>query len=338
VQHKLGLPYLGAIDSLRFGRACIEYLSHCDILYETYSVMSFGGAWAASRLSTPLVLEVHADVINVEQPLLGKRLRGIQFWLAEFVTRQCLARATRIVAISEVVADRLRTHWGIPADRVVTVPCGVDPKLFAFTEESQETRSRFSLGTDPIVMFVGFFFPWHGIHDLVEAFSRVVLEIPQAKLVLVGDGPVRADIEAHVADAGLSDKVVLTGRVPHERVPALLSIANVAVVPYPNLPSEIWFSPLKLYEYMAAGKAIVASSAGQIAEVVEDGYSGLLVEPGDVQALSEAIVRLLKNTELRLKLGMHARKEAVEKHSYTSRARELEAIFSSVLAMRQRSL
>lgn len=335
LQSKLNLPYLGLFDSFRFREACLKHLSYCDVFHERYTLMSLGGTWAAKKLSIPLILEVHADLMNVEMPLHNQPLRGVQYYLAELVTRQCFSQASRIIAISGAVAERLQTYWKVPADKIITIPNAADSELFSLMTEHPGTRTELGLGDELVVIFTGSFLPWHGLDNLIEAFSKVISEIPRAKLVLVGHGTTRADLETQARDAGLEGKVVFTGSVSHQKVPALLSIADVAVAPYPNLPAELWFSPLKVFEYMASAKAIVASDAGQIAEVLEDGYSGLLVEPGNVEAMSEAIIKLLKNKELRLGLGQNARKEVLEKHSWKSRAKKLEEVYLSVLAVHE---
>jgi glycosyltransferase involved in cell wall biosynthesis len=330
IQSKFNLPYLGLFDSFRFREACLKHLSHCDVFHERYTPMSFGGIWAAQKLSIPLILEVHADIINVELPLQNKSLRGVQHHLAELITRQCFKQASKIVVVSEPVGKRLQTYWQVSADKIITVPLGADVELFNPAIEHPGIRTEWGMADEPIVMFTGSFHPWHGVDNLVKAFSQVVLEVPRAKLVLVGDGQTRIDLEAQVREAGLADQVIFTGSVPYQKVPAILSIADVAVVPYPELPVELWFSPLKLFEYMAAAKAIVASKVGQIAEVLEDGYSGLLIEPGNVEALSETLIKLLKNEKLRLSLGENARKEA-SKYSWQAHAEQLEKIYRSVL-------
>ncbi len=331
-QSKLKLPYLGFFDSFRFREACVKHLAHCDILYERYNPMCLGGVWAAQHLAIPLILEVHADIINTEIPLHSKPLQGLQHYLAELTTRQCFNRATKIVVVSDQVGERLRTYWKIPAEKVITVPLGADVEAFRPMEGQADVRARFGLNDEPVVMFLGSFHPWHGIDLLVKAFAGVLSAVPQAKLLLVGDGQVRSQIEAQVRQAGLEENVLFTGSVDHPDVPRIVNIADVAVAPYPAMASELWFSPLKVFEYMAAGKALVASRAGQITEVVQDGYSGLLVEPGNVDELARSIVQLLHDSALRSRLGANARSEAVAKYSWRAHAEKLEQIFFSVPA------
>jgi glycosyltransferase involved in cell wall biosynthesis len=182
-----------------------------------------------------------------------------------------------------------------------------------------------------IVSFVGSFQLWHGIDLLVESFAKVHQQIPKSKLLLVGDGPARKNIEEKFESLGIGSSVQITGLVPQKKIPEILAAVDVAVIPYPELPNELWFSPLKLYEYMAAGKAIVASRSGQIADVIQDGENGRLVKPGEIDDLAKVIVRLLNNPDEREWIGKNARQQAVEQHSWDRYIRHLEEIYHSVL-------
>ena len=131
-------------------------------------------------------------------------------------------------------------------------------------------------------------------------------------------------------ELGIEHAVRFAGFVAHNEIPQVISAADIAVAPYPSLDRELWLSPMKLYEYMACGTAVVASAVGQVAEAVRDGENGLLVPPKDAAALAAAITRLVGAPALRLQLADRARRDAVEKHSwdrYLSRlGRLLEAV------------
>lgn len=333
VQSQLHLPYTGLFDSFRFSEACQKYLAQCDVFHERYTVMSLGGVWAARRLSIPLILEVHADVINQEMPLHKRPLQGLQHSLAELTTRECFRQASKIIVVSRAVGDSLQMNWQVPARKIEVVPNAVDVESFDLAGDCSEVRAELGLTREPIVMFIGSFQHWHGMDRLIAAFAKVTAQIPEARLVLVGEGVTvtHAELEAQADQLGLRHNLVLTGGVAYAKIPALLQAADVAVVPYPDLSAPLWFSPLKLYEYMAAARAIVASNVGQVAEVLTDGDSALLVKPGDLEALSAAIIRLLTDKSLRLRLGQSARREALAKHSWRSRAEKLEGIYRSVL-------
>jgi glycosyltransferase involved in cell wall biosynthesis len=132
-------------------------------------------------------------------------------------------------------------------------------------------------------------------------------------------------------DLGLDHAAQFTGLVTHAEVPRLLAAADIAVVPYPPMETDLWLSPLKLFEYMASGKAIIASAVGQLTEVVQDGRNGLLIPPGDVPAMTAALQRLIGSPALRSQLGQQAREDAVRKHSWEHYLSRLERVFAAVI-------
>jgi glycosyltransferase involved in cell wall biosynthesis len=143
---------------------------------------------------------------------------------------------------------------------------------------------------------------------------------------------VRAAIERQIDECGLRQSVILTGKVDYQTIPEYLSAADICVALYPELPAEMWFSPLKLFEYMAAGKAIVASRVGQVAEVIEHNRSGMLADVGDIGGTAELIVSLLKDADKCRLLGMNAYQQALARHSWQRYAEGLENIYEAALA------
>jgi glycosyltransferase involved in cell wall biosynthesis len=211
------------------------------------------------------------------------------------------------------------------------MPNGVDVDMFGAHYSPSDVRTQYNLDSQPVVSFVGSFQHWHGIEILVESFARVLVHLPQSKLLLVGDGPARKNIEENINRLGIGSSVHITGLVPQRKIPEILSAVDVAVIPYPELPNEMWFSPLKLYEYMAAGKAIVASRAGQIAEVIKDGENGRLVESGQIEEFAAVIERLLNSPDERDWMGKNARQQALEQHSWKGYINQLQDVYDNVL-------
>jgi glycosyltransferase involved in cell wall biosynthesis len=143
--------------------------------------------------------------------------------------------------------------------------------------------------------------------------------------LIVGDGPERPHLEAELATRGLSEAVLFTGAVAPHEVPGLLASMDVAVAPYPKL-ANFYFSPLKVYEYMAAGLPIVASRIGQLAELLHHEETALLCPPGDAPALAEALERLRHDAELSQRLGRAARATVLKKHTWNAVARRILSI------------
>jgi glycosyltransferase involved in cell wall biosynthesis len=159
---------------------------------------------------------------------------------------------------------------------------------------------------------------------LAEAIKLLPQE-SRVRFLLVGSGVLHSEVERNLREANAEHRVIMTGAVEHERVPALLDACDVLASPHVPLEdgSEFFGSPTKLFEYMAMGKGIVASRLGQIGDVLKDEETALLVEPGSARELSEAIMRLADSKTLRERLGAAARREAIAHHTWTHNARRV---------------
>lgn len=322
LQRRLHLPYLNLFDSERFARACAASLQASDVLYERFWIMNSGGVIAARRLGIPIVLEINGDVLE-EYDALGIAISKSQRLALVRLNRWIFRRASHIVTVSEALRARMIERWQLPPEKVTSVHNGADVERFASLSSATQARSE----DRQTIVFVGSFKPWHGLAQLVSAFAELASDHPGARLLLVGDGPLRREIESQGALLGLSDRVELTGAVPHDEIPHLLARADVAVV-----GGDRWAfaSPLKLFEYMAAGKAIAAPAASNIREVLEDGVSGLMYDPDDQGSLPATLDRLLRDGALRARLGAEARRVALARHSWSASSATLEEIFRRV--------
>jgi glycosyltransferase involved in cell wall biosynthesis len=180
-----------------------------------------------------------------------------------------------------------------------------------------------------VIGFSGTFGAWHGIPTLAQALAMVTCRRPSVRWLLIGDGPLRPLIDRSIEENGLAERVRLVGMLPHTQMPSYLAASDILVSPHGHQADggEFFGSPTKLYEYMAMARPIVASRVGQIAEVLCDEQSALLVPPGDADALSRAIVRLVDDAWLRQHLGRAARQAAETHHSWQLNAqRVIEAL------------
>lgn len=277
-----------------------------DLVYERYSLWSYAGMEYAHTTGTPGLLEVNAPLIEEQaahRHLIDPAGAGV-------VAARTFAAADALLAVSAEVAAYLE-RFSPARGRVHVVPNGVDPARFPPrpARAHADAAERFTVG------FVGTLKPWHGLPVLVDAFAALHAQAAAARLVLVGDGPERAALEAQVVAHGLQEQVEFTGAVSPAAVPGLLAALDVAVAPYPA-QAPFYFSPLKVYEYMAAGLPVVASDIGQIPTVVRDGVTGLLVPPGDAAALVAALARLRRDPALRARLGRAAHAAVLRRHTW----------------------
>ena len=297
-----------------------------DFVYERYSLWSFSGMNYARANHIPGLLEVNAPLIEEQAAHRGIVDRAG----AEQVATRAFTDATALIAVSDGVGDYLRRR-GVCADAVQVIPNGVNPERFDVAgrarhsvraEQCQRddgahgvTRPTRDCHGDFTIGFVGTLKPWHGVAVLLEAFELLHREFPNTRLLLVGDGPERANLEARVKQLGLEAATQFTGAVAAEEIPAQLAAMDVAVAPYPLL-DNFYFSPLKAYEYMAAGCATVASRIGQLDGLIQHEQNGLLCEPGNADDLAAQLTRLLADETLRQKLAAAGRRTILRGHTW----------------------
>jgi glycosyltransferase involved in cell wall biosynthesis len=284
----------------------LEDLGEFDLLYQRHSLWSCAALEHARGAGVPSVLEVNAPLVEEQA-----RFRGLcHMERATEMERRAFSVAGRVACVSEAVAAYCLQR-GADAARVRVVPNGVDPERFRPDVEPALPAP----GGTVTVGLVSTLRPWHGVDTLIEAFARVAAGSGAWRLLIVGDGPLMQAVRDDLARRGLLDRAVLTGMVPPTDVPAWLTSMEIAVVPY-RAGAEHYYSPLKLFEYMASGRAIVASRIGQVASVLEDGRTGLQCEPGDAAEMAAALERLASSADERVRLGRAARECAVREHSW----------------------
>lgn len=281
-----------------------------DLLYERYSPFGVAGGVVSRLLRIPHVLEVNAPLAWE-----GKRYRQQALSdAAEFLEQTAFATASLIVTVSAELRETL-VESGVSADKIRVVPNGVDPDLFSPVGESLPD----GLDGKFVVGFVGSLKPWHGVELLADAFRQLVPD-PRFHLLVVGQGPMSKVLGGFGKE--FPDRLTLVGAVPQRDVPSYVRAMDVALAVYPRL-ERFYFSPLKVLEYMAAGRAVVASRSGQIAELIDDGETGILVPPADPPALATAIRRLADDEALRRGLGEAAAAEVRRHHTWSQRATQI---------------
>jgi glycosyltransferase involved in cell wall biosynthesis len=243
-----------------------------------------------------------------------------------------LRAADLIVVVSDAMREELLGR-GIDEARILVNPNGVDPDRYSPDVDGRPVRERLGIGDEAVIGFIGTFGRWHGAEKLAVAFGTLLEGHPdlagRVRLLMIGDGEGLPATRRIIEEGGHADKAIFAGRVPQAEGPGYLAACDVLVSPHvPNPDGSRFFgSPTKLFEYMAMGKPIVASRLEQIGEVLEDGVTALLVQPGDTDALAAAMARLIRDPALGRRLGMASRAAAVERHTWRQHtARILERL------------
>ena len=303
--------------AFRIARRCMP-----QAIYQRHTAFNCSGAVLSRLLRVPLVLE-----FNSSEPWTGHYWGGLRrIRTAALVERINLRAADRVVVVSNALRDQL-VAAGIGPGKIVVNPNGVDPAQFRPDVDGAAVRRRLGIDGSIVVGFSGTFGMWHGIPTLAEVLAPVAQARLAVHWLLIGGGPLRRLVDAAVEQQGLADRVSTPGLVPHAEMPTYLAACDILVSPHGRQADggEFFGSPTKLFEYMAAGRPIVASAVGQIAETLVDEHSALLVPPEDAPALSTAIMRLVDDACLRLRLAQAARRAAEDHHTWRQNAERVLA-------------
>lgn len=299
---------------LRLARAAAEFRP--DAIYERYNLFYLSGAVLARRLGLPFLVEVNAPLAEERSRFGRLRLRRLARWSEAFVWR----RADAVLPVTEVLAGHVLAA-GADRARIRVIPNGIHPEEFpAPPAPPAAAPAELRLG------FVGFVREWHGL-------DRVVREIaawqgaPRLSLLVVGEGPARPGLERLAAELGIADRVRFTGLAAREEVPGLIAGFDIALQP----ASVPYASPLKVFEYMAAARPIVAPDQPNLREVLEHGHTALLFDPARPGAMWEAVLRLATDPALRARLGDAARAEVFRRDlTWAGNARRVAALAAAL--------
>lgn len=310
-----------------FYQKALEALGERKIsfVYQRYSLNNFSGLKLARKFRVPFVLEYNGSEIWINRNW-GTPLRYEA--LAEENEMLNLQGCDVIVVVSRPMADELAAR-GVDPGKILVNPNGVDPETYSPKADGSGVRKKHGLEGKAVIGFIGTFGRWHGAEVLAEAFGRLLEKFPgqrdKARLLMIGDGATMPLVKAALAKHGLSDLCVLTGAIPQAQGPAHLAACDILAAPHvPNPDGTPFFgSPTKLFEYMAMGKAIVASDLDQIGEVLKHDGTAWMVKPGDPESLALGLQRLLEDASLRTRLGESARKEAVAHYSWKEHTRKI---------------
>ena len=337
----LGLPF--ELNYYSFQRKVVQAVSEetMDLCYQRLSIGSYAGVMISRMRAVPLILEYNGSEAWAAR-YWGRRLRFESLAIA--AEDACLRHAHIVVTVSNVLRDELLAR-GVGPDRIVCHPNGVDPTIFEPNRFSPADAAAIRRQHDVpesalVVTFLGTFGRWHGADVLARAIRRLAdtrsnwLAERNVRFMFVGDGPLRRDVQEIVRSSKAVEFVRFTGLVPQAAAPAYLSASDVVVAPHvPNSDGSRFFgSPTKLFEYMAMGRAIIASDLDQIGAVLCDGIdvrglkdtklgstaqgTGLLTPPGDEQSLAEGIAILVDDPLLRATLGRNARQLVLRHYTW----------------------
>jgi glycosyltransferase involved in cell wall biosynthesis len=295
------------IQAARFSRHVVGSVAldaQIDFVWQRHVPFHRAGLRLARESGRPLVLSVHALAVQ-EAEQWGIRRPGWGWLVERFGEKNILLEADLIACVTDEVAESVR-QLDVPDDRITVTPNGVDLDRFRPREPDESLKEELGIAGSPFTLgWVGSFRSFHGLDRLFDAMAGLQSRDRKTTLLLVGAGPGLEQARYLVEQRGLKN-VVFAGSFSHDRMPGVLNVMDAAVV-LGSPEISFHYSPVKVREYMAVGLPVIAARLGELERLLSDGEDAILVDPSDSDELIDAILRLVDDRELRIRLGEGAR-------------------------------
>ncbi len=297
-------------------------------IYERYAFFCWITSYIAKKYNIPIFIEVN-EVAGI------KRARGLLLTsMAKSIERYKFRTADAIIVVSKFLKEHIES-LGIDSNKIYIIPNGVDIDNFTLRQAaSDELKAKYQLNGKTVIGFVGSFIKWHNFELLLNTFSKVVQETKTNNLCLflIGDGPLLKSLKNQVVDNGIVDNVIFTGNIPHNIIPDYISTMDICVIPHTNE----FRSPIKLFEYMAMGKPVIAPKVEPVECVITHNLNGSLFEPGNPFSFMKELKSLINNKKSALALGENAKKTIIEKYQWEHNVQTILQIHTKLKKMRHK--
>ena len=305
--------------NLTLYETAVPYLQsrRVDCIYERYTLFSYAGIRLARAFGVPHILEVNAPLAYEQE-----KMRGLEMKELACQTERRIMRETDAVIVVSRRLQEFVASCGVPESHIHILPNAVDPQRFATADNGAAIRTQLQLDGKRVIGFVGSLKPWHGTETLCKAFHALHATAPHTHLLIIGDGPERETLGEYITSNNIKNAVTFTGNVSYDNIPNYISAMDITVAPY-NPNDNFYYSPIKIFEYMMMGKPTVAGRIGQVEEVITDGETGVLFEPGNIAQLTAALAQLTTDTQLCHDLGARAQVWVQQERTWDNNARRV---------------
>ncbi|MEL0253378.1 MAG: TIGR04063 family PEP-CTERM/XrtA system glycosyltransferase [Novosphingobium sp.] len=292
---------------------------------------------AGRKLGIPVVYEIRAFWEDAAVGNGTGREGSAKYWLTRVLENDVVAAADRVVTICEGLRADLVAR-GFAREKISIMPNGVDMQMFGEALPRDAALAQdLGLGEGPVIGFLGSFYPYEGLDDLIAAMPAIVAAVPDARLLMVGGGPAEAALRAQAEASPVAQAIRFVGRVPHHEVDRYYSLVDVVCYPRKGMRLTDLVTPLKPLEAMAQGKLVSASAVGGHRELIEDGVTGTLFAPDDPAALASALSGLLSDRSGWDQRRDTARRFVREHHDWALNVRRYDPVYQALIPSLTRS-
>ena len=324
----------------------IKYITHViklvkkhrfDIIYARNTMIGVVGFLINNVWKSKLVFEVNGisldelRLIENQSSTENKRFKYVKIKLLGYLEIFITKRADAVIVVTQGIKDYLINN-GVDKNKVWVIENGANIELFIPIKNSNvvdELRNRLRINDDEnVVVFIGNLAPWQGVEYLIHAAPLIIEKMQKTKFLIVGEGMIKQNLMALCRALNVESNFIFTGMVRYEDVPKYINISDVGIVPF--IKDRVC-SPIKLFEYLSSGKPVVSSNIENIREILNKSKAGILVTPEDPTELSYAIIKLLKDKQLREQMGNSGREFVVNNYSWEITAKKTKEVFESIL-------
>ena len=285
-----------------------------NFIYERYGLYGWAGVKLAREFSIPIIVEINSFLAEREKdrlhfPRLAKRLETL-----------VLKRAESVCCLSEI-SKSLLLKRGVAGEKILVTPDGVNLNKFSRNRDGSEIRKRCGMDGKVVVGYVGVLRRFWGIYTILESAREILSQRNDFHFIVIGEGKDDSDIKRFLEKNRLTDNFTMTGTIPHDDIPEYIAAMDIGLAPY-GYEELFYASPMKIFEYMAMGKPMIATAQGQIKDIIKHGENGLLIGPDDSSGLAKAILELGGNKDMMRNMGLKAR-ATVESYTWEANARKV---------------
>lgn len=318
------IPIIGTIPyqiALFFNLySCCKKL-RIDAIYKRMSDFTLSPLVISKLFGIPYFVEVNGILMDEMKMTRMSKLNIFIIKVSEYLNYK---HAQKIVTVAHGIKDGIIKLYNIPVQKIIVIENGANIELFK-PMDKEEVKKELKLDPNTrYVCFVGNLAPWQGVEYLIRSSKSIIREVPNTRFLIVGDGLMKNELVELSKKIGVFNNFIFTGAIPYKEIPNYINASDVCLAPFIRKRNA---SPLKLYEYMACGKPVVASDIIGVGDLLERENAGIAVTPENPEELAAAVLKLLRNKKSRDEMGRNGKEYVIKNNSWESVAKKLVEVF-----------
>ena len=298
-----------------------------DIIFERLTLSHCAGVTVARKRGIPIIMEVHSPLEEKEQYFSLDSFP----WYSRRVYGNAIAKADAIIVVSSAMKQYI-CNWGVSENKVHVIPNAAESDMFESVEPAKVKRvkDKYGLHGKKVIGFVGSMAPYHGVDDLINAAVNVVKKEQKVIFLLVGpfrEEEAKKSLLHRIKMHRLQNNIVITGAIDRSEIPVCIDCMDVCVIP----KNTRYQSPIKLFEYGACGKVVVACKLASIEDIIDDGENGIIFDVKNGERLSTKLIYAIRNVEKAAQMGLRLQNKISNKHTWLHNARRIQGIAENLI-------